>query len=502
MLFHTFSNYGEDVNSNYMFFYNIFTGKVKIFYYYENQIPSSSSSWYIDGEGAKTCKFMDQPSNFFSLPDNEQGTQEKYLFFSNNTGSPIQALQPGWNGFEYWVPRYSTDYNEAFFTIGATESYLTSFNFTGISESKTNGTVTSVSSTDSSILDGVSNASGEGVKCILDSVANKFLKKPEVLGISISDIITSVSSGSYASIIKGGLKFLFGRSATSTYYTKADVALTTNGTIQLTGEATTPTSAVVNPLSFNLYDILNYDMYESRDSMRVPPWIIPINQTAEIQANGINGFKIPKRLLNLGVWTLKTAPKIYFNRVAPFTCDRVDYYPNGEVEFTGSAPFPTIQRYEIDLEINPAVEQYITSKQVTVNFFGYGSCNQANGQRIVQNFEHTPFYSNGVYSLYNLTQGVRNFFHISDADSDDFNFDDSTTFYYDWGPVIETGNTIAMVTLTMNINYQGESFTVEETRAYKVEYLMEESLSNVNSYHRPPQTYVINRGIPFWPERN
>lgn len=48
MLFHTFKAIGEDVNLNYMCFYNMFTGYLKVFYYNYDESKSSNLNWVLE----------------------------------------------------------------------------------------------------------------------------------------------------------------------------------------------------------------------------------------------------------------------------------------------------------------------------------------------------------------------------------------------------------------------------------------------------------------------
>lgn len=56
MLFHTFKSVGLDEKQNYMCFYNIFTGYIKVFYYYEGNNQNQNIQWYVmtsDGQNVK-----------------------------------------------------------------------------------------------------------------------------------------------------------------------------------------------------------------------------------------------------------------------------------------------------------------------------------------------------------------------------------------------------------------------------------------------------------------
>ena len=45
MLFHTFRKSNQDIKQSYMCFYNLFTGIVKVFFYYEGNVTATNSYW-------------------------------------------------------------------------------------------------------------------------------------------------------------------------------------------------------------------------------------------------------------------------------------------------------------------------------------------------------------------------------------------------------------------------------------------------------------------------
>lgn len=501
MLFHTFKDYGLDAGSNYMCFYNIFTGMMKIFYYLETPSPATSASWVLTGNGV--CRMLDNPSHFSLANDVRNQPETQALYFSNQTNIPLTGFQVGWNGFEFWIPSYSEDYNGALFNISAIQANLVAYDFTGMSQSHTNGTVTSVITSDNSLLQGVANASGSAAKTLMDSVATKFLSKPEALGFSLADIITNIGSSNYAGLIKSGIKLLFGRSMTTTLYSKSEVVLTTNGMINLDGSSMSQLTTSGLPLNFDLSEILNPYHLTPVTPTPYPGGLITNNGIVGIQQNdatspNANGMQIFVPLRNLGVWTLTSTPKIYFNRFSEFHPTKIDVEEGCYVEFAGSAKFPSIQKYDVDVMINPHVKQYVESYDVDVNFVGFTENHNSQTQRIPQSFNPNPFFQNGDYSLFTIDENAsRGFFYINDS-GEILDFNDDTEFYYDWGNVYNSGHTIALVTVKMNIRFRGRSFTIEETRAYRPEYLMDDVTSNPSTYHHPPTRLTINRNNPFW----
>ncbi|MDE5929120.1 MAG: hypothetical protein K2H03_01430, partial [Muribaculaceae bacterium] len=81
MLLHTFDKVGGEARQNYMMFYNLFTGVVKVFYYYEGSQPSTNAQWIVYARplsGLTPYKFMDVP-DYFAKADNEPCLNQDYI---------------------------------------------------------------------------------------------------------------------------------------------------------------------------------------------------------------------------------------------------------------------------------------------------------------------------------------------------------------------------------------------------------------------------------------
>lgn len=113
MLFHTFKKLDLDEKQNYMCFYNKFTGMLKVFYYNETTVTGGTqTNWCISQSSAtdKPLRILDSP-NFFSKADDEDSNNaSRSISITNNVGNKNQGLTRGWNGFEYQIPRYSSEF--------------------------------------------------------------------------------------------------------------------------------------------------------------------------------------------------------------------------------------------------------------------------------------------------------------------------------------------------------------------------------------------------------
>lgn len=136
MLFHTFNKAGGDKNLNYMFFYNIFTGIIKVFYYYEGDTGGSTLQWDIHSDKFKDEKNLEfEHFSFFDNPDYLYPIKEDAAEYGRiilNNATPGARPSKGWNGFEFKLARYATDLASTDITITPIDAVITDFNFDGI----------------------------------------------------------------------------------------------------------------------------------------------------------------------------------------------------------------------------------------------------------------------------------------------------------------------------------------------------------------------------------
>ena len=130
----------------------------------------------------------------------------------------------------------------------------------GKEESSIVGTTTGTSNNTSSSTTTTSTATidGEDAKKYIE----KLNQKAE-LGSKIDSLITSAPNGGHASALTSGANKAFGRTTTTTTSssssttTKEDIKLTMTGTISMTGNGSSETTAGIPSLSFNLYKAMN-----------------------------------------------------------------------------------------------------------------------------------------------------------------------------------------------------------------------------------------------------
>lgn len=467
MLFHTFKGEVDDKMQNYMCFYNQFTGFIKVFYYYEGKQKSQGAQWYVKTDEGENIKLLDEPA-YLTLPDATPASNNM-LLISNMNSVPTTGIEHGWNGFEFQVPRYSTDLTSMELKIGAYEKHITDYNFLGKETLNTVGTITTDKQESSKISTAIANVAGPEAKKFIDNLGDNVFGDAVILGQKISDLIKNISDEDYSSIFRKGLDLIFGKTTSTTTY---DVYLTTTGTIEMSGTSSTETTAGIPILNFNLYDILNPTASNAN-----PDFV-----TASVTTTGGH---------HLGVWTLKENPKVYYDRMA-----LLSNVQKTQSSVSGEIYLPQIVHYDLEPIINPDILPYIKSYNFSVDFI---ICDKLEGEiRLGQDintiYMNNPLlYSDENTILKEIPEKKR--YPISGLiDIDSYN--NGVAFWYDWGKVID-GRLVAVVSLNMTCQYEGKETNVYQSRVYDVDYGVDTTLLQPEQVHFPPSSVVINYGKSY-----
>lgn len=353
MLFHTFEEEGKNEQVNYMCFYNLFTGYLKVFYFNESPAPISNMIWtMIPGdEQLKHHSIFEIPELLTPKDGDTITLDDKSLGLRLSNAVIKNELTQGWNGFQLQISRYQKYPSDLNVVIGAYGQVITDYNFNGISKSDLQGTITSVSSTDKSVLNSVSKLGTNASQKVLDDLAGKIWKngQPDGIGKHLVEAAKSLAAGQIGNALKQGVKLLFGRSMWSeTNYQVSDVRLTQTGTITVTGTSTTNLSVPGGNLKFNLHDML-IERANIDNAIVSPDW----------DSSNFTG---------LGTWTLDAYPVVSYNPVTKFVPTVVHYEGGSEWSIEGYAEFPTIEDYELNVKFNPMIKPYIVDYDVDVDF--------------------------------------------------------------------------------------------------------------------------------------
>lgn len=476
MLFHTFKNVRINKELNYMFFYNQFTGYIKIFFFYENAERSQGTQWYLKTSNGQKVILLDEPT-YFSKLYTEPATNNQ-LLFSNMGQNPAYGIEKGWNGFDFPIFRYCTDLTSMDFIIGAYDKTITEFNIYGNTDFSTVGTISTTSSQTPGIHNVISNLAGSQAKSFIDKLGGKIFSDKVIFGTQIASLIGSIPTAGYASAITSGLNMLFGKTTTTS---SSDIKLTTTGTMTLGGTSSTVTTTHIPAFSFNLYNILNSGNDQNN--------------------SGIVAASTSTTGHHLGVWTLKKNPIVYYDRITLIsTTQKIGESSDGSrIIVKGHTPLPSIKRYEIEPIINPDLLPYIKNHSFSVRFV---PCDKAEGKTYNGGRHDINYYSgksNIIYLDDNLclreTKGNLQYYDMT-LPVLKYNNIDPVCFYYDWGE-IRRGQLIAIVTLNMTCIIEGKEKEISQSQVYKVDYGIDKSFTQPDDVHRPPYVVVANYNMPY-----
>lgn len=181
MLFHTFCKTNLDTDIGYLFFYNRYSGYVKVFSYNPSVTSGTKSIWRLESNSKQTPSTIFNENEYFSnkLDDSVNATiwaQDYDNVVSGNTS----VLERGWNGFQFRVGEYNSNNTKETLDICAYNTIFTNFNFDGEENSTITGKISTVHTKDKSIYDNsIADAVlSQGAKKI-DSIVKPITKKLE-----------------------------------------------------------------------------------------------------------------------------------------------------------------------------------------------------------------------------------------------------------------------------------------------------------------------------------
>lgn len=473
MLCHTFKEVGLDPKQNYMFLYNHFTGVVKIFYYYEGNIPHQGTQWYIMTTDGANVKMLDAPE-YLAKTDSDPANNNK-LFLSNAGNTPVSGIEPGWNGFEFQISRYSTDLTHMDFTIGAYDQRIISYDFLGKAALESEGTVTTTSSSSTGLSRSIANLMGAGAKEYIDKMANNSLGEVIVLDKKLSDLIASIPKSGYVSVFQQGLDKIFGRTTTSS---SQNISITTLGTVSVFGTGSSEVTAGIPPLSFDLYGLLN------PTSSQINSHLV----TAPSETTGEH---------HLGVWTLKEDPTIYYDRIVQVPSVKViGSAPGDQALVEMQVALPQITHCDFEAILNPDVREKILNHSFSVK---YVIAERGVGANLTHEigtvFEKKVLYSDTQRELLELPSAVDRYSKTITVSATDVRT--GAAFWYDWGKIID-GNVLAIISLDLSYSSStGEVKNIHQSKVFPVKYGVDSNVLQPEDVFHRPYSILLNPGYPY-----
>lgn len=507
MIFHTFCKSNTDVGLSYMCFYNKFTGYLKVFYCSPESEKGTKTLWHLSSADGHTPQPLFSDLEFFSQPIEGDDNYTVWSATANNMiNSDISVLYNGWNGFEFRVGEYHPVISTEKLHINAYATAYTQLSIDGVTNSTIEGTITATNSTESSAGKAVNAVANLGYKKVSEAL-NKYAEKHEgkkFIGINIADIANAFASGNIVSAFTAGLGCIF-KGLVKNEPSVEEVKLQSNGTVKLQGIADTQFPSVATTLSFDLTEILNANKPTVVDSaiygpgLPINPPIGPIRPT--YFATSPNIINPLLQSTKLGVWNLKKKPTIYYERYSRFhnhagLPDKNTF--SGVLYFHGIADVPNTHIDDIELEFNPNIKRYIKSYSVRVAMIDVEGGNRSLDNRrkhLIALNRNNLIKTDSAQNLkvYGVTYDQFPTSGSLDCDqSPKVELNNGTEFYIDWGENVG-GNRAAVVTLTMNIEYNGKQTSVTESRVYDVIYKPDPDFTLDFDVNNPPYTYVINQ---------
>lgn len=300
---------GVERGLNYLFFYNKFTGMLKVFYYLEHSYSQTTGLWHVR---------IDRPQNLLAFTNSfanpiDCSNKIQDVYCSNITINQNKAFTEGWNCFELELA-YDPQFTTGIMQIEPCGIIQSDLSISGNYKLNSEGSIVTMNNQKKGNLKG----SGEDAKKHIISESSKVTSSTKD-GINVSGINTS---SSVSDMLKKGVAKLFKSFTSRTREQKPQeykLQFTTNGTATLNGNITTNLGGGFSPIEVN-----------------------------------ISNDKVGR----LGVWNLIKQPEIQFNTL-------------GRHIATSETTFPTFRIYGAGKEfyypiLNPDVQ---ASHSYTYNIF-------------------------------------------------------------------------------------------------------------------------------------
>lgn len=294
----------------YLIFYNIFSGRLRGFFYNVNNITGSQTTYWLLHFSEKSPILNDIDLDTKPL---DYTPQETYIYTTNITQNIAKAVGYGWNSFEFDLLIYDPNIGDKNLTIdiSAYDSNESTLDITGSLDLNSEGTI--ITSASKSLVDKTNNSTnvkfqiGDNVEqyykeyntnavTMANPINNANLYHPSIYtlekGLVYTDTLPQTRGilsniGKAASLIKSGYNFLSkkfgGKKSETVEIAKSDVKITTSGKIQLQG-------TLKSIQQSNIYPISNL--------------LIPGAQPAP------NNTVLPAYSNPVGVWSLSATPTI------------------------------------------------------------------------------------------------------------------------------------------------------------------------------------------------
>lgn len=332
----TTSNLSTD-GCYYLFFYNIFSGKLRAFVYNKNNVTGSQTTFWQLNFSSNTSLVND--AELITQPlDNV--SDNKCLLTTNITNGAAKAIGYGWNCFEYDLIVYDSNLTNQNLTMSfnAYDVNETTLDADGILELSSEGTIltTSVTTTSDKTLSNYNT-----IKQDVGNNVQNYYKNYTTSSTATRGILSSISKAT--DIINKGYNLItkkFSGKQDSITISQSDVKITTKGDIKLQGTLNSTQNS-------NVYPIANL----------LVPGATPTPQNTTLPS-----YSDP-----IGVWSLETTPILAQCRESIKS-----FYSKGiqNGKYVGHETWDIYLTYDpstFKVNFNPAIEELIEKYEVKVD---------------------------------------------------------------------------------------------------------------------------------------
>ncbi len=438
MIFHTFTGVNENLHKNYMFFYNHLTGVLKVFYYSDIEVASNNNFMWEFGtaNNSFTTLFPSSESLFFEPMNTSH--KEKSVFLSPLTNDSTTGIKRGWNAFLLELP-YTNDFisSNTTFRLTAINKEITEYNFGGIIEANTTGSVVHANNVNENNVSSTSHIfnNDQVMRSVKEHIAPAFLSDNSIETQNIIDIIKGVGKFFYKHILGKGEKSSIDK-----------IELHTSGSIKLEGNGEQVGSAEISPMT-------------------------------DINLGKFNNYQ------GLGVWSLASVPIYYYERYSKV----VPASGNSGSNINAFILSPEIYIGNAVVVFNPDIEQYIKEKHVTIDWAYMGKDGHISSKLTNEELEEIGYYHNSKGSLpgYTLYKSKGSSYTIPIYTT----LNDNFSYYYDWGKEEWFDDDIVVnVTVELLYDCNGKETNYISSRSFKAIGKEDPAFSSIPS---KPYTHIL-----------
>lgn len=424
-----FSNIKNTIDpGNYIIFYNKFTGILKAFYYLESTSQQNNGIWNIKFEGIHSLL---NGVDHFTVPITSNFAAIQNSTILNISTNDTHGFSKGWNCFQTpltFDPSY--DLNTLKLSISTYNKNNGTIKLGGKYESSSKGSIISTTSSGgllSEITKGMITQTGEeGKKWLVESIQNEV----------ISQIGANIIAAGVPAIVSAGLNTIFGSfiGSSSTSTSTQSLQFSTNGSIEMTGETSLPTTGIIPPKSNIIIDS------EER----------------------------------LGTWNLEKDPTFYLYRYTTIPGSSTGNEPikvhDGYYRYPGIKSYSYKVKLNPDIENSPQLESWSEYSQIVryEKYLGANGSYAIMPSRLLEQVSNT--YDNTDKLIFDDTEN-----RITQKD-------DFFLFYWSTsgrpGDIVDLssnrailkGDHVLKVTVQLNININGKESTIYSTKTFRPKY--------------------------------